>query len=82
VSAARAQSKAEGAALAGAVLFGFVVIYALSIGPVAYVCDSTSDRCEAVEPALRVFYAPLIWLHGETPLGRAIEWYVELWSPH
>jgi hypothetical protein len=30
---------------------------------------------------VRVFYSPLDWLHGNTPLKKPLEWYVQLWQP-
>jgi hypothetical protein len=52
------------------------MIYVLSIAPVAKVMDKlgVSNR-----PA-KVFYAPVIWLHDETPLREPLEWYMEAWG--
>ena len=77
--------RADGAATAGILVGGLlllVLLYFASIGPMIWLCDSrhARHRCGSVEPALRVFYAPIIWLHEETPLEGVVDWYVDLWG--
>jgi len=58
-----------------AVVF-LVVLYVLSIGPVAGVAtrrDWDVDRWMA-------FYRPVIWLHDHTVLKEPLEWYVHLFT--
>jgi hypothetical protein len=59
---------------------GLPVLYVLSVGPVARLCQMVSPG----QPPVWVFvlYAPLIWLHDNTPLRAPLEWYVELWGAH
>jgi hypothetical protein len=52
------------------------VLYVLSVGPAAYVIERTRSGQEAG----RLFYAPLIWLHDNTPLRGPLEWYVRSWE--
>ncbi len=55
------------------------VFYVLSIGPVgAY----TKNKPPSTLNAARKFYAPVIWLHDNTPLEKPIRAYVELWGFH
>lgn len=57
-------------------IFSACVLYFLSVGPVI--------RFYYPQPppaSLTVFYAPLDWIYQNTPLSRAMEWYVELWTP-
>jgi len=57
-------------------LLGAVVFYVLSVGPVALIFGKTNAGKNAVE----VVYAPLIWLHRNTPLREPLEAYVRLWG--
>jgi hypothetical protein len=52
------------------------LLYILSVGPVAAIWI----KFKLPEAPLETFYAPLIWLHGHTPLKEPLEWYVELWG--
>ena len=61
-----------------ATLFALVLVYILSVGPVALYCQKTHSNPEAV----RQFYLPLIWLHEHTVLRRPLEIYIELWGAH
>lgn len=79
------RGRADGFATFGVVVGGLaliVVLYFASIGPMILLCDShrPRGRCDSIEPALRVFYAPIIWLHEETPLEGVVDWYVDLWG--
>ena len=59
-----------------ACLFALVLVYILSMGPVALCCEKMHG-----EPiALRQFYLPVIWLHEHTVLRRPLEMYLELWG--
>jgi hypothetical protein len=58
----------------GAVLLP--VLYTLSVGPTAYIQRRTGARGDAV----RAFYAPLIWLHDNTPMEKPLEWYTGQWE--
>ena len=59
-------------------LFALVLIYVLSVGPVALYCE----KMHSDAPAVRQFYLPLIWLHDHTVLRRPLEMYLELWGVH
>jgi hypothetical protein len=58
-----------------AVGFAAVALYVLSAGPVTkYACT----QGERPGPAIRVIYAPLIWIAENSSLAdRAMDWYVE-----
>jgi hypothetical protein len=57
-------------------LAALLILYVLSVGPVALVAKKTG----LPRAPLRVFYAPLIWLHGHTALKKPLDWYVGLWG--
>ena len=67
------RSKAEGWLMAVGVL---LVVYVLSIGPAARWARKYSGFREAARPV----YAPIKWLHDQTPLGKPIEYYCNWWS--
>ena len=55
------------------------ILYVLSIGPVAKfltVIHASSDTHNLA----KTFYAPVLWLHGNTFLGKPIEAYMNLWG--
>ena len=52
------------------------VLYVLSVGPAAYLVA----RAGKGERTVQVIYAPLIWLHENTPLRKPLEWYVGPWE--
>ena len=52
------------------------VLYVLSIGPVVAAVKRTGKG----EDAAMSFYAPVIWLHNNTPLEKPLEWDAELWG--
>jgi hypothetical protein len=59
----------------GAAVLG-PLLYVLSFGPVAMVCDMAGwDR----EP-VKATYAPVLWLITDTPLGGPLEAYLRLWG--
>ena len=62
-------------AAAGPVL---LLVYVLSVGPVARVCQNFSYN----GPALRSFYYPLILLHENTPFRKPLDAYIKLWGVH
>jgi hypothetical protein len=52
------------------------VLYVLSVGPAVRAVRAnliSGDTAEAI-------YAPLVWLHSETPLREPLEWYTDLWG--
>ena len=51
------------------------IVYVLSVGPVFAIAERFRLRAE---PLLLV-YAPVTWLHRNTPLKRPIEMYVDWW---
>jgi len=52
------------------------VVYVLSIGPAAAMCEHYDW-----DPApLQTFYYPVIWLHEHTILREPLEWYVGLFG--
>lgn len=51
--------------------------YVLSVGPAAAIDHRSGGRFR--EP-IRAAYAPLIWLHDNTPMRKPLEWYIELWG--
>lgn len=62
-----------------------LVIYPLSLGPLTWL-DYHGFMPEWSDGPLRTLYAPLVWLGkigvegpGMNALGRAINWYVDLW---
>ncbi len=76
----RQSSLAAAGVVAGGVAL-LLLLYVASIGPMVLLCDHHSRCCDGIEPALRVIYAPLIWLHeSHGVLGGVIDWYVELWD--
>jgi hypothetical protein len=46
------------------------------LGPVALLCERMGIDPGPIEP----LYAPVMWLHDNTPLEQPIEWYVGLWG--
>jgi hypothetical protein len=52
-------------------------LYVLSIGPVIAL-DNTVFHLD--KDVIEIIYAPVIWLHGATPLREPLEKYVELWD--
>jgi hypothetical protein len=52
------------------------LLYVLSIGPVVMLCE----RAGVNGGAVRMVYAPVIWLHNNTPLQKPLEWYAGLWG--
>jgi hypothetical protein len=52
------------------------LLYTLSVGPAAYMQRRTGGGGGWE----RIFYAPLIWLHDNTPLEKPLEWYTGQWE--
>ncbi len=63
------------ASLLGALVL-LPLLYTLSIGPVAFVCEKLGVPKEP----MRAFYRPVVWLHDHTPLKRPLEWYLSLFG--
>lgn len=59
-----------------AILVMLVVFYFASVGPVVMLSEQSGIGRNAV----RVVYAPLVWLHDKTPLKKPLEWYVGLFG--
>ena len=55
------------------------VFYVLSLGPAVYLAKATDEDPRLVQ-AIVVFYAPLQWLHDETPLREPLDAYVDFWK--
>jgi hypothetical protein len=51
------------------------VLYLLSIGPAELIVPPDG----MVGKAAAAFYGPLIWLHSNTPLDGALDWYIGMW---
>lgn len=62
-----------------ALLIALPLVYALSVGPMAYLLDKfhapMTWRVYVV-----AFYQPVIWLHDNTSLKKPIEDYINWWS--
>jgi hypothetical protein len=52
------------------------IVYVLSIGPVALIAKNNPPETAV----LRKVYAPVIWLHENTPLRKPLEMYVSLFG--
>lgn len=61
-----------------AAVFVAVLLYVLSVGPAVLLSIKTGDGGRSI----RIFYAPVIWLHENTPLKKPIEAYLFLWGVH
>lgn len=57
-------------------LFSWAFFYVVSIGPVVAV----AQEVEIDGIPLKLFYAPVIWLHEYTPLEKPLEAYSRLWG--
>ena len=73
-----AESKRTGSGAVVALVLAVLLpaLYVLSIGPVVALVEKTGVGGEEA----RVFYAPVIWLHDNTPLEKPLEAYAELWG--
>jgi hypothetical protein len=76
---------AEAVGLAVVGVLAAVIVYVLSVGPAARLCrHAESSWCasgSAAQRSLETFYAPVVWLHEDTPLRAPLSWYVEeLWG--
>jgi len=60
------------------ILVALLLVYILSVGPVALCCEKMHVNSATV----RQFYLPVIWLHDNTPLQKPLEMYIELWGVH
>ena len=72
------ERKRDGVGVVLIVTFLMLVLYVLSIGPVAFVASRL--RHHTFNRAAETFYAPLIWLSDHTPLGGPLKWYVHLFK--
>lgn len=55
------------------------LIYAFSIGPVAYGVEKF-PASRSMRPFIMTFYEPLTWLHDHTSLKQPLESYVDWWQ--
>ena len=56
------------------------MVYVLSIGPVEALINRGGRHRQMIMTVCKTVYAPLVWLHGNTPLKQPLEWYVFFWS--
>jgi len=54
-----------------------LALYVLSVGPAVLLAK---NRGNAAKNTVEQVYAPLVWLHRNTPLRRPLDAYVELWG--
>lgn len=73
------RSKRGAAPLALVGLFLLPVLYVLSLGPAVWLYNAQQGQGPAAE-VLETIYAPLGWLHENTPFQGPLEWYVDLWE--
>jgi len=59
-------------------LVAMPIVYVLSIGPVGLIAKNHPGETAI----LRKVYAPVIWLHENTPLRKPLEMYVGLFGVH
>lgn len=62
-----------------ALLFVLPLVYALSVGPMAYLMDKFHAPM-TWRPYVVAFYQPLIWLRDNTSLKAPLDAYVRWWS--
>lgn len=55
------------------------LIYVLSIGPLSYM-EQKFGLPSGINTAAEIFYAPIIWVHENTPLDELLDAYVEWWE--
>jgi hypothetical protein len=69
-----------GKGVSSIVLWAFLclVVYFLSVGPAAWIHKRTKSA--AVQDALKTIYTPIILLAEQPPFGRAVEWYIGIWT--
>jgi hypothetical protein len=67
--------------------YGFWVVFALVLAPLLYTLSVglgpaayLVGRAGKGEGTVQVIYAPLIWLHENTPLRKPLDWYVGPWE--
>jgi hypothetical protein len=69
--------------IAVALMVAVLVGYPLSAGPATWLeAKGTRDKIpNVIDSAVFYFYAPLRWYvkNGPRPVGRALEWYINLW---
>jgi hypothetical protein len=61
----------------GIIAMVLAVVYVLSVGPVIYFLGPGGENGRAF---FVTFYAPLIWLHENTPLRDGLESYAKWWD--
>jgi hypothetical protein len=60
-------------------LIALPLLYVFSVGPVSYFAARSGGTASWLDAAKTV-YAPLIWLHDNTPLKKPLEWYTQKWE--
>jgi len=63
----------------GALLVALPLLYAFSMGPVAFLVEKYHVMSSMGAP-VRTFYMPMIWLHEHTSLKQPLESYVKWWE--
>lgn len=62
--------------------FGVGALYVLSLGPVVYVWHTFNLSANTpIGASIATFYWPLEILPGNSPLKKALDFYVGLWDP-
>ncbi|MBN8419383.1 MAG: hypothetical protein J0L73_10740 [Verrucomicrobia bacterium] len=61
------------------VVLALPLLYALSMGPVAFVFGRYHSL-KSMEKAAQAFYAPMFWLHAHTFLKEPLEYYLGWWE--
>lgn len=63
------------------VIVAFLVGYPLSVGPIILLENKYPPIIAAIEPALEVTYAPIVYLYENSELARDFyDWYLPLWG--
>jgi len=59
-----------------------LVLYVLSFGPAAWICETFWPDGSYVPPFIDFIYAPMAWLSEKSELVHSfLVWYVSLWLP-
>jgi len=72
---ARHREPSAAAGWIAAVLLLSPLLYVLSIGPAGWL-----QKRGHLPGDMRSIYAPVVWLHNNTPLEKPLGWYAELWG--
>lgn len=62
--------------------FGAGALYVLSIGPVVYIWHTLDLSANTlIGASITILYGPLERLPGNSPMKKALDFYVRLWDP-